>query len=396
MNPGLEALQPYPFQRLSQLFEDVPAADLPGIALTIGEPQHAPPSVVIEALAQALTGINHYPSTMGSPALRDSIARWLERRFLLPHVDAERQVLPVNGTREALFAIAQALITPGAPGRVMSPNPFYQIYEGAALLAGTAPKFIPVHASNGFKPDFSNLTLDDWQQLELLYICNPGNPSGAVMSEKELGNLITLAKEHNFVIVSDECYSEIYPNEDFPPVGLLSAAANMGLTDFTNCLCFHSLSKRSNLPGLRSGFVAGDADIIQKFTRYRTYHGCAMPPHHQVASTVAWGDETHVAANRAAYRAKFEAVVPILAQQLDVTIPDAGFYLWPSTPIDDLEFARTLLKRCNVSVLPGQFLGRWINGENPGENRVRMALVAEHGTCIEAAERIVKTLEQGW
>jgi len=396
MNPGLEALQPYPFQRLSQLFEDVPAADLPGIALTIGEPQHAPPSVVIEALAQALTGINHYPSTMGSPALRDSIARWLERRFLLPNVDAQRQVLPVNGTREALFAIAQALITPGAPGRVMSPNPFYQIYEGAALLAGTAPKFIPVHASNGFKPDFSNVTVDDWQQLELLYICNPGNPSGAVMSEKELGYLITLAKEHDFVIVSDECYSEIYPNEDFPPVGLLSAAANMGLTDFTNCLCFHSLSKRSNLPGLRSGFVAGDADIIQKFTRYRTYHGCAMPPHHQVASTVAWSDETHVAANRAAYRAKFEAVVPILAQQLDVTIPDAGFYLWPSTPIDDLEFARTLLKRCNVSVLPGQFLGRWVNGENPGENRVRMALVAEHGTCIEAAERIVKTLEQGW
>ena len=278
----------------------------------------------------------------------------------------------------------------------MSPNPFYQIYEGAALLAGTAPTFVPTHASNRFKPDFSNVTRDEWQKLELLYICNPGNPSGAVMSERELGTLITLAQEHNFVIVSDECYSEIYPNEDNPPVGLLSAAANMGLADFTNCLCFHSLSKRSNLPGLRSGFVAGDADIIQKFTRYRTYHGCAMPPHHQVASTVAWGDESHVVANRAAYRAKFDAVVPILAQQLQVTTPDAGFYLWPSTPVDDLEFACALLNRCNVSVLPGQFLGRWVDGENPGENRVRMALVAEQGTCIEAAQRIVKALEQGW
>lgn len=396
MNPGLEALQPYPFQRLSQLFKDIPAADLPAIALTIGEPQHAPPSVVTEALTQALTGVNHYPSTLGSPALRASIARWLEGRFQLPHVDADQQVLPVNGTREALFAIAQTLVTPGAPGRVMSPNPFYQIYEGAALLAGTAPTFVPTHASNGFKPDFSNVTRDDWQKLELLYICNPGNPSGAVMSERELGTLITLAQEHNFVIVSDECYSEIYPNEDNPPVGLLSAAANMGLADFTNCLCFHSLSKRSNLPGLRSGFVAGDADIIQKFTRYRTYHGCAMPPHHQVASTVAWGDESHVVANRAAYRAKFDAVVPILAQQLQVTTPDAGFYLWPSTPVDDLEFACALLNRCNVSVLPGQFLGRWVDGENPGENRVRMALVAEQGTCIEAAQRIVKALEQGW
>lgn len=396
MNPGLEALQPYPFQRLSQLFDGIAAADLPPIALTIGEPQHAPPSAVIEALMQALPEISRYPSTTGSPTLRTTIARWLEHRFKLPHVDADRQVLPVNGTREALFAIAQTLVTPGAPGRVMSPNPFYQIYEGAALLAGTEPTFVPAHAHGEFKPDFSQVAADDWERLEVLYLCNPGNPSGAVMSEEALGTLIALAQEHDFVIVSDECYSEIYPDEKNPPAGLLSAAANMGHADFAKCVCFHSLSKRSNLAGLRSGFVAGDADIIQKFTRYRTYHGCAMPPHHQVASTVAWSDETHVVANRALYRAKFEAVVPLLAQQLDVTTPDAGFYLWPSTPTDDLEFAAELLRRCNVSVLPGQFLGRWVDGENPGANRIRMALVAEQATCVEAAQRIVQTLEQGW
>ena len=396
MNPGLAALQPYPFQRLGQLFKGISAANLPEIALTIGEPQHAPPQVVIEALTQALGEISHYPSTTGSASLRASIARWIERRFELPRIDADAQVLPVNGTREALFAIAQTLVTPGEPGRVMSPNPFYQIYEGAALLAGTNPTFVPANSCNKFKPDFSNVTADDWAQLELLYICNPGNPSGAVMAEAELRALITLAQEHDFVIVSDECYSEIYPDEQAPPTGLLSAAANMGLHDFTRCLCFHSLSKRSNLPGLRSGFVAGDADIVKKFTQYRTYHGCAMPPHHQIASSVAWSDETHVVANRAAYRAKFEAVVPILSAQLDVTTPDAGFYLWPKTPFDDLEFACELLKRCNVAVLPGQFLGRTVNGENPGENRIRMALVTDQETCVEAAQRIVQALEQGW
>jgi N-succinyldiaminopimelate aminotransferase len=396
MNPGLEALQPYPFQRLGQLFKGISAANLPEIALTIGEPQHAPPSLVMEALTHALAGVSHYPSTSGSPALRASIAGWLERRFKLPQVDAVAQVLPVNGTREALFAIAQALVTPGAPGRVMSPNPFYQIYEGAALLAGTNPTFVPANSHSHFKPDFSQVTADDWRCLELLYICNPGNPSGAVMAETELQVLIALAQEHDFVIVSDECYSEIYPDENSPPAGLLAAAANMGLSDFTRCLCFHSLSKRSNLPGLRSGFVAGDADLIKKFTQYRTYHGCAMPPHHQLASTVAWGDETHVIANRAAYRAKFEAVVPILATQLNVATPDAGFYLWPETPVDDLEFACELLRRCNVAVLPGQFLGRSVKGENPGANRIRMALVADQATCVEAAQRMVRALEQGW
>lgn len=396
MNPGLAALQPYPFQRLGQLFKGISAPDLSEIALTIGEPQHAPPQVVIDALTQALGEISHYPSTAGSASLRANIARWMERRFTLPRVDADAQVLPVNGTREALFAIAQTLVTPGEPGRVMSPNPFYQIYEGAALLAGTNPTFVPANSCNNFKPDFSNVTADDWERLELLYICNPGNPSGAVMAEAELRALITLAQEHDFVVVSDECYSEIYPDEQAPPTGLLSAAANMGLDDFTRCLCFHSLSKRSNLPGLRSGFVAGDADIIKKFTQYRTYHGCAMPPHHQIASSVAWSDENHVVANRATYRAKFEAVVPILSAQLDVTTPDAGFYLWPKTPFDDLKFASELLKRCNVAVLPGQFLGRTVNGVNPGENRIRMALVTDQATCVEAAQRIVQTLEQGW
>lgn len=396
MNPGLAKLQPYPFQRLNQLTADVLRADLPAIPLTIGEPQHPAPEIVVEALGGALAGIGKYPATAGSSALREAIGHWLCRRFSLPGIDSERQVLPVNGTREALFAIAQTLVTPGLSGRVISPNPFYQIYEGAALLAGTQPTFVAAGAATDFLPDFSTLTEDDWERCELLYICTPGNPSGRVIPQADLKTLIELAQRHSFTIASDECYSEIYPNEDCPPTGLLQAAAAMGNTDFKNCLVFHSLSKRSNLPGLRSGFVAGDADLIAQFLRYRTYHGCAMPEHHQAASIVAWQDETHVVQNRQHYRDKFNAVVPLLQPVLEVRQPEAGFYLWPQTPIDDEQFAIELLKRCNVAVLPGRYLGREVDGINPGAQRVRMALVAEKTDCIEAAERIAASLRAGW
>ena len=396
MNPGFESLQPYPFERLRKLTEGIEPAALPLIPLTIGEPRHEAPPLVLDALREALTGVSHYPPTAGSLELRQSIADWLTARFGLLGVDAQHQVLPVNGTREALFAIAQTLVTPGEPGRVISPNPFYQIYEGAALLAGTQPTFVAAGRATGFLPDFTQLSADDWEQCELLYICSPGNPSGAVIPLEDLQPLIQLAEKHNFVIASDECYSEIYCDEDNPPPGLLQAAAAMGNHDFRHCLVFHSLSKRSNLPGLRSGFVAGDADVIARFLRYRTYHGCAMPPHHQTASIVAWRDETHVIDNRALYRAKFSAVLPLLHPVLNVRRPEAGFYLWPETPVDDERFAMELLKRCNVGVLPGRYLGREVDGINPGANHVRMALVAELDRCIEAAERIADSLKTGW
>lgn len=396
MNPGLEHLQPYPFERLRVLTSQTIAANLPLIPLTIGEPQHAAPEVVIASLGVALGDINRYPATLGSSQLRETIGAWLKNRFKLPGIDADKQIIPVNGTREALFAIAQTLVTPGKIGAVISPNPFYQIYEGAALLAGCQPTFVAAGAETEFLPDFASLTPDDWQRCELLYICTPGNPSGAVIPMAQLQTLIQLAHEHDFVIASDECYSEIYPVEGEPPVGLLQAAAAMGHTDFSRCLVFHSLSKRSNLPGLRSGFVAGDADVLAQFLRYRTYHGCAMPPHHQIASITAWSDEAHVIDNRARYRAKFAAVLPILQPVLSVRRPDAGFYLWPETPVDDETFAISLLERCNVAVLPGRYLGRDIDGINPGANRVRLALVAELSDCTEAAARIADAVRQGW
>lgn len=396
MNPGLAALEPYPFERLRALFAGVKAADQTPIPLTIGEPQHAPPAAVLEALAASLTEVKRYPSTRGIPALREAIADWATGRFALPGLDAERQVLPVNGTREALFAIAQTLVTPGEPGRVISPNPFYQIYEGAALLAGTTPVFVPATAATGFLPDFSTLSADEWQRCELLYLCNPGNPSGAVMDVEALKALIERASAFDVTIVSDECYSEIYLDEHAPPPGLLQAAAELGLSDYRGCLAFHSLSKRSNLPGLRSGFVAGDADLLDRFFAYRTYHGCAMPLHHQLASVTAWRDEAHVQENRQRYRTKFAAVLPILASVLPMTRPDAGFYSWPETPFDDERFAQRLLEACNVSVLPGQYLGRAAEGVNPGAGHVRLAWVAEEAHCIEAAERIAALGKAGW
>lgn len=388
MNLGMEKLQPYPFERLRTLTEAVTPSSLNAIKLTIGEPQHPAPEIAMDALIASLSGVNKYPSTNGSLDLRATIAEWLHRRFKLQGVSPDAHIMPVTGTREALFAIAQVLVTPGQAGRVICPNPFYQIYEGAALLAGTEPLFVPAGRETGFLPDFSTVSSEAWDRCELLYLCTPGNPSGAELPLDDLKALIELAERHNFVIASDECYSEIYGREESPPPGLLEAATAMGNTHFRNCLVFHSLSKRSNLPGLRSGFVAGDAHIIDQFRRYRTYHGCAMPPHHQAASIAAWRDEHHVIENRARYREKFAAVLPILQSVLSVQMPDAGFYLWPETPCDDELFAQQLLSQCNVAVLPGSYLGRTVNGINPGAGHVRLALVAELDQCIEGAERI--------
>lgn len=394
MNQDLDKLHPYPFEKLRALFADItPPADLAHIALSIGEPKHASPEFVRTALENNLDGLAKYPSTKGLPELRQAIAQWCSHRFHLKALDPETQVLPVNGTREALFAFAQAVVDrQQANPLVLSPNPFYQIYEGAALLGGAEPYFLPCTAENAFKPDFTAVPSDIWQRCQLIYLCSPGNPSGAVLDEATLTTLLALSDEHDFVIASDECYSELYFDERNPPVGLLQVCANQGRHDYKNCVVFHSLSKRSNLPGLRSGFVAGDAGILAKFLLYRTYHGCAMPVQHQLASIAAWQDEAHVKANRDLYRAKFEAVLARLSSHLKVSAPDAGFYLWPETPIDDREFAQRLFSEQHITVLPGQFLSRTINGRNPGQNRIRMALVATLDECTAAADRLTTFL----
>lgn len=394
MNPRLDSLHPYPFEKLAQLFEGLqPPADREHIALSIGEPRHPAPTFVLEALARQLPLLSRYPATRGETFLREAIAGWLQRRFGLDSVDAEREVLPVNGTREALFAFAQAVVNPVPGALVLSPNPFYQIYEGAALLAGATPAFINAGAGTGFLPDFDSVTEEQWRHCQLLYLCSPGNPSGAVLPLARLQQLIEQAERYDFIIASDECYSEVYGDEQAPPPGLLQACTAMGNDRFQRCVVFHSLSKRSNLPGLRSGFVAGDAGVLAQFLRYRTYHGCAMPLHHQHASAAAWADEAHVCANRDAYREKFCAVLEILGDCLEVSAPDAGFYLWPRTPIADTDFARELFTREHVTVLPGRYLAREHAGRNPGEQRVRMALVATIEECVEAAHRIRRCVE---
>lgn len=394
VNPHLRQLQPYPFERLRQLFAGAtPPPDRNPVNLSIGEPRHAAPPFVLAAIADNLDKLANYPATAGLPALRESIASWLQARFGLPGVDAEQQVLPMSGTREALFAFAQTIIAPGSGALVFSPNPFYQIYEGAALLAGARPHFLNCTPESGLLPDFDSVTADQWRRCRLLYLCSPGNPTGAVMSLQRLQQLVERALEYDFVIAGDECYSEIYIDEDAPPPGLLQACIAMGNRDYRNCVVFHSLSKRSNLPGLRSGFVAGDAAILREFLLYRTYHGCAMPLHHQLGSVAAWGDEEHVRANRQLYREKFAAVLKELDGHLDVAAPDAGFYLWPQLAGSDTGFARRLYETEHVTVLPGSFLARQANGINPGENRLRMALVAEPEQCVEAARRIVRCLQ---
>lgn len=399
MNRGLKALQPYPFEKLARLLADnYPPVDLAPINLSIGEPKHPTPALILDTLAKHLPEAARYPTTRGLPELRSAIRDWLVRRFGLPDdgLDPELHILPVTGTREALFAIAQCVIDAGmGKPLVLMPNPFYQIYEGAALLAGAEPGYLNCTQDNNFLPDFDSVTADDWQRCQLLYLCSPGNPAGAVIPDAMYMRLFELADEHGFVIAADECYSEIYIDEEQPPLGMLAAAARNGRADYRRLIVFHSLSKRSNAPGMRSGFVAGDAELIGQFLRYRTYHGCSMAPYTQQASIAAWGDEDHVGENRRLYREKFDAVLEILQPVMNVQRPQGGFYLWPETPVADAEFARALHTRQNVTVLPGSYLSRDTASGNPGANRVRIALVAPVDECVAAAERIrelVKTM----
>ncbi|MDD4882468.1 MAG: pyridoxal phosphate-dependent aminotransferase [Gallionellaceae bacterium] len=430
MNPRLNQLQPYPFQRLRDLFAGVtPNPELAPINLSIGEPKHATPAFIRAALTDALDGLANYPITQGGESLRKAIAGWCENRYGV-RLDPATQILPVNGSREALFAFAQAAIDPSRHvKRVISPNPFYQIYEGAALLAGAKPYFLNTRPENGYRMDFGLVPEDMWADVQLVYVCSPGNPTGKVMALAEWRELFDLAERHHFVIASDECYSEIYFEEEAlaeggagaprsgdatpesgaatasqplltsrisgggPPLGALTAAKQLG-RDFTRLIVFNSLSKRSNVPGLRSGFVAGDAEVIRQFLLYRTYHGSAMNPAIQAASTAAWQDEAHVVENRRQYREKFAAVMPVLKDVLEFDAPDAAFYLWAKVPRsprwnDDAEFARELYREKHVTVLPGSYLAREVTGVNPGKGFVRIALVDSLAPCVEAANRII-------
>ncbi len=398
MNPDLDKLQPYPFEKLRALFaQDVPPAGLAEIRLHIGEPQHATPPFVKDALSGNLAGLANYPTTNGSDALRAAIADWIGRRYAIPAPDAAHQVLPVNGSREALFAFAQAVVArKHRQPVVVAPNPFYQIYEGAALLAGARPFFLNQTPEDGFTMDWTRVPAEVWEDCQLVYVCSPGNPTGKVMGLDEWRALFKLADRHGFVIAADECYSEIYFDETAPPLGGLEAAHRLGRDDYRNLVMFSSLSKRSNVPGLRSGFVAGDAAILKKFWLYRTYHGCAMAPPVQIASAAAWRDEAHVRENRRLYAEKFAQVTPVVARYLRIAQPDAGFYLWADvspTGLSDTEFARRLRAQYNVSVLPGSYLAREAAGRNPGRDFVRIALVAGPDECLEAAHRIARFCE---
>lgn len=391
MNRDLNLLQPYPFEKLAALKADVtPPENLAHIALSIGEPKHTPPQFVLDTLTEHLAKLANYPLTLGVEALRTAMANWATTRFKLPEgsLTPTHHILPVAGTREALFSFTQACVTASEDATVVMPNPFYQIYEGAALLAGAKPYFLNCEPSNDYSPDFGAVPEAVWQACQLLFVCSPGNPTGTVLSSSQLQELIAFADRYDFIIASDECYSELYFEESAPPVGLLQACAEMGRNDYKRCVVFHSLSKRSNLPGLRSGFVAGDAEVLKQYLLYRTYEGCALPVPTQMASIAAWRDELHVKTNRDLYRAKFDAVSTILEGVFPVTTPQAGFYYWAQTPIDDRDFAQQLFAQQNVTVLPGQFLAREHEGNNPGKNHVRMALVATLEECIEAANRL--------
>lgn len=392
MTPNLKHLHPYPFEKLAQLKQGiVPPENKSHIALSMGEPTHATPHLIQEALLTHLHGLANYPTTKGIPELRQAIAGWISRRFQIPAdaVNAETQILPVNGTREALFSFAQCLIDPTkASPVVIMPNPFYQIYEGAALLAGASPHFLNTLPQDNYALNVEQLTEDIWQRTQLVYVCSPGNPNGHVMALFEWKKLFEMSDHYGFVIAADECYSEIY--FDTPPLGALEAAHLLGRSDYRNLIMFSSLSKRSNVPGLRSGFVAGDAAILKKFALYRTYHGCAMNPAVQTASIAAWQDEAHVAENRRLYDEKFTQVTALLKNQLRVKLPEAGFYLWQAVPIADTTFAQQLYRDYNVSVLPGSFLAREVRGINPGANFVRIALVPDLQQTLEAAQRIAE------
>ena len=399
MNQNLNKLQPYPFQRLRDLFKGItPNANYKPINLSIGEPKHDTPALIKEALVGNLAGLANYPTTAGVPELRQAIANWATRRYGIPLLDIEKEIIPVNGSREALFAFAQAVINTQKVANpvVICPNPFYQIYEGAALLAGAQPYFVPSRADRNFAVDWRSVPDDVWADTQLVYVCSPGNPTGAVMPMEEWELLFELSDRHGFVIASDECYSEIYFRDE-PPLGGLEAAHRLGRHDFRNLIAFTSLSKRSNAPGLRSGFVAGDAQWIKHYLLYRTYHGSAMSGMVQAASIEAWNDEAHVERNREQYRAKFAQVTPVLQQALDVQLPDAAFYLWAAVPGgDDQAFARDLLAQYNVTVLPGSYLAREAQGVNPGRGRIRMALVADTAECLEAAHRIVQFVQSNF
>ena len=402
MNPRLSLLQPYPFERWRELTQGiVPNPAFAPISLGIGEPRHATPALIEDALMRSLPQLSSYPATAGEPALREAVAGWVQRRYAVT-LDAATQVLPVNGSREALCALAQTVIDASQPGAVVvCPNPFYQIYEGAALLAGAQTVFVPSVPARNFAADWDAVDDATWARTQLLYVCSPGNPTGAVMPLAEWQRLFELSDRHGFVIASDECYSEIYFGDE-PPLGSLQAARALGRDDFRKLVALTSLSKRSNVPGLRSGFVAGDRALMKAFLLYRTYHGSAMGGMVQRASIAAWGDETHVAANRELYRAKFAQLMPLLSPVLDVALPDAAFYLWAAIPgnpavaggvADEIAFARGLLAQYNVAVLPGSLLAREVQGHNPGAGRIRMALVAPLAECIEAARRIVTHTE---
>jgi len=399
MNPDLQRLQPYPFQKLAQLLNGItPPATKSAISLGIGEPKHPTPAFIAQAIISHLHGLSNYPVTRGQDGLRQAIAAWANRRFQLDGtLDPNTHVIPVSGTREALFSFTQAIVDPtkktgGAP-LVLMPNPFYQIYEGATFLAGAEPYFLNCTADNGFQPDYDQVPAEVWQRCQLLFVCTPGNPTGAVASRATLAKLLALADEYDFVIASDECYSEIYFGDE-PPAGLLQVAKEMGRNDFSRCMVFHSLSKRSNAPGMRSGFVAGDAKIIEPYLLYRTYHGCTLPPPMQMASMLAWQDEQHVIDNRRAYLEKFQAVLEILQPVIDVSMPDASFYLWLHSPVSDLQFTQDLYAQENVHLLPGRYLSREACGINPGENYVRLALVAPLEECVEAALRMRHLIER--
>lgn len=397
MNARLAGLHAYPFQKLARLTQDItPAARAP-IVLSVGEPKHAAPPLVLDALRANLASVSNYPSTKGLPALRSAIAQWCNRRFALQRapLDPERHVLPACGTREALFGLAQVVVdaAPGERPVVIMPNPFYQIYEGAALLAGAEPYYVNTLADDGFRMDLARVPESVLRRTRLVYVCSPGNPTGAVLDREDYARLLQLAERYDFVLAADECYSEIYFDEQRPPLGLLQAANELAIADYRRCVVFHSLSKRSNLPGLRSGFIAGDGELMARLLQYRTYDGCTVPSVTQAASVVAWQDEAHVRANRDLYRIKFDTVLDILAPVMPVERPQAGFYLWPQTPMDDESFTRELYRRENVLVLPGRYLSRAAHGVDPGAGRVRMALVASVDECRDAAQRIRRFVE---
>ena len=394
VNPHLAKLHPYPFERLRKLFDGLtPAPGKKPIVLSIGEPKHPTPYLIQQAVVDGLGRLSNYPITPGILPLREAISRWIARRHGVPAPDPATQILPVAGSREALFSFAQAIVTgTRADPVVVMPNPCYQIYEGGALLAGAEPQYLNSLAENGFAPNYEQLANATWRRTALLFACSPDNPTGRVMSLEDWKALFELADRYGFVIASDECYSEIYFDEAHPPLGALAAARKLGRDDYRNLVVFSSLSKRSNVPGMRSGFVAGDANLIRSFLLYRTYHGTAMSDVVALASIAAWNDEAHVVANRALYAQKFRELQPLVDPVLPCAFPDAAFYLWAKTPVPDTDLARRLYAEQAVTVLPGSFIGRDSGGVNPGENFIRIALVDSLSECSEAVRRIVETV----